>query len=377
MAGRKLIVKTVPVSSGTVYRAKKGVKKTLLKKVAYSMKKYLGFFTFFLLFSCQAQKESPNITVYTLPVDELTADVLSEVVKESIRKDYLLKVDRPYEEIMNVSLERIGDNRYQGKISYVMHIPDEPFIVYEDTVSVTVAYDNRRIQWESGGHFGGYEFAYTTPSNREIVIPSKPTIGNTETKSSLDTITLKIGSSDVAFYKINFSNSTMRYLSRELNMNGLEQTAYIHKNYYDIVSGYLLTVNKILKAKRVFSDEEILTMKNVFTHLSLQNQELLSETYEYRISENSFPDNKYHGLTTSIILVELMYSMAHLYANLCVTENYQIDDLQKAIKNISTGISRDEENLFKEVFPDIFRDMLIKKFVVSANTNILPSVFFR
>jgi hypothetical protein len=192
---------------------------------------------------------------------------------------------------------------------------------------------------------------------------------------SLETITLKIGSRDVPFYIIVLSNSTMKYLSAELQNNSLEQTAYIHKNYYDTITRFLTYINNIFKEKRVFTDEEIDVIKNVFFSLNNQYQELISETYDYRIDEDSFPDKKYHGLQTSLISIVLMYSMAHFYASSCITENYQIADFQEGIKNLSTGISREETNLYKEFFPRIYQEMLIKKFVVSTNTNSLPSIF--
>jgi len=238
--------------------------------------------------------------------------------------------------------------------------------MYTINHEITVVYDGKTV-------------VYSFDDNPDYKITIKPsqdnnkqdsfspkntkTVNNQDFKKGLETILLKIYDKDSPFYKIEFSDSTMSYLSRELQISGLEQTAYIPKNFYDVIVEYLLLFNNIFKEKRIFTEREISDIQDVFLYLDSQSQNLITETYSYKIDEDSFPDGKKHGLTTSIILVGIMYETSKFYWKSCITEKYEIDDVQNGIKRISSSIPKEESDFFMEVFPGIYREMLIKRFV--------------
>jgi hypothetical protein len=287
-----------------------------------------------LLISCSAKAE------------EISLDVLQEKVKTSVHDDYMLNVDRPYQEIQSVELKQTGKGKYAGKIVSIIHVDDPPETVESP---VTVTWDGKTIIWEAK-EFGKFEIAYEIP----------------KAVKGLDLITLKISSQDIPFYKIELSNSTMEYLSSATETSGLGQIVYIPQGYYNTVTEYLLYINKIFKEKRVFTEEEISNIQNVYMYLSQQTQSLTTETYGY-ITASSFPDGNDHDLVTSIYLIVLMYLMSSYYASSLITENYQISVLQEGIKVLSTGIPKEEASLFKEVFPGIYKEILIKRFVADTN----------
>ena len=289
------------------------------------------------------------------------------------------KIAKVVEKVISDSLKEAEADMGNGKPELELFKvgTKNKYITYKGTVpfysgassfdrAITVIYDGKTV-------------VYSFDDQSDIKITIKPsqdnndkdsnppknakTVNNQDVKKGLETIILKINGKDSTFYMIEFSNSTMRYLSRELKISGLEQTAYIPKRFYDVTVEYLLLFNNIFKEKRVFTEKEISDIQNVVLYLDTRAQDLITETYDYQIGADSFPDGKNHGLTTSIVLIGLIDAMAKFYWKSSITEKYEIDDLQNGIKKLSTGIPKEESDFFMEVFPGIYREMLIKRFV--------------